>query len=127
MAVNTVNTKEYTCERCGWKWVRRINGRDLEDEPAKCAKCKTNLWNRPRRNDMSYAAFLKVKFPSVYLDSKSEEKLMEAKKNFLYLFYNRPPTERYSPHGEEAEDEMKMTAYTIEEELSLLSRHRHLN
>ncbi len=119
-----VKTKEYTCERCGWKWVRRINGMDLENEPATCAKCKTYLWNTARRNDMSYAAFLKVKFHPL---SVSDEKLMEAKKNFLYLFHNRLNTERYSPHGKEAEEEMAMMAYTIEGELALLARQQHPN
>ena len=57
MGISTVQTTEYKCERCGWKWTRRINGKDLEDNPDKCARCKTPLWNNPRKRIMLKGAY----------------------------------------------------------------------
>jgi hypothetical protein len=57
MGVSTVQTQEYKCERCGWKWTRRINGKDLVGNPGKCARCKTPLWNYPRKRIMLKGAY----------------------------------------------------------------------
>lgn len=57
MGVSTVRTTEYKCERCGWKWTRRINGKDSVGNPSKCARCKTPLWNNPRKRIMLKGAY----------------------------------------------------------------------
>lgn len=36
--------KEYHCSRCGHDWHGR-----LDPEPKRCAKCRSPLWNAPRR------------------------------------------------------------------------------
>ena len=45
MSIQNIQVSEYTCERCGYKWVNRTNGKD-EPIPARCAKCKSENWNR---------------------------------------------------------------------------------
>ena len=57
MGISTVQTTEYKCERCGWKWTRRVNGKDLQGNPDKCAKCKTPLWNSSRKRIMLKGAY----------------------------------------------------------------------
>ena len=57
MGISTVQTTEYKCERCGWKWTRRVNGNDLQGNPDKCAKCKTPLWNSSRKRIMLKGAY----------------------------------------------------------------------
>src|SRR5215207_1125599 len=47
MAIQKILVSEYTCERCGWKWINRINGKDGLI-PQRCASCKGRDWNRRR-------------------------------------------------------------------------------
>jgi len=45
MAIQEIRVAEYTCEKCGWKWISRINGKD-GTVPQRCARCKSRNWNR---------------------------------------------------------------------------------
>ena len=38
-----ITIKKYTCERCGYSWISRIN-----TLPKFCSKCKSPSWNIPR-------------------------------------------------------------------------------
>lgn len=45
MPIHRIQTSEYECRRCGYKWINRTNGID-GPIPRKCAKCKRIGWNR---------------------------------------------------------------------------------
>lgn len=36
--------KRHTCEKCGYKWVPRIDKR-----PAQCPNCKNPKWDKPKQ------------------------------------------------------------------------------
>jgi predicted Zn-ribbon and HTH transcriptional regulator len=38
------SVRECKCRRCGYKWNPRG-----EEKPRYCAKCKSSLWDRPRK------------------------------------------------------------------------------
>jgi hypothetical protein len=86
LGIEIVETKEYTCERCAWKWVSRHNGKDRENDPIGCAKCKTDLWNIPRKNDMTYAAMVRAKYAN---PKYSEAKQWALKMQFYEIYDNR--------------------------------------
>jgi hypothetical protein len=44
MSIQKIEVSEYTCEKCGYKWINRINGKD-GPLPERCAKCKKANWN----------------------------------------------------------------------------------
>ena len=44
MPIHTIETQEYECVHCGYKWVNRVNGKD-GSIPQRCAKCKRYYWN----------------------------------------------------------------------------------
>ncbi|MGH9983830.1 MAG: hypothetical protein ACRD8W_07735 [Nitrososphaeraceae archaeon] len=46
MPIHNIETKEYECGHCGYRWTNRINGND-SPIPKKCAKCKRTNWNDP--------------------------------------------------------------------------------
>ena len=45
MSIQKIQVSEYTCGRCGYRWVNRNNGKD-KLIPKRCAKCKSGNWNR---------------------------------------------------------------------------------
>jgi hypothetical protein len=44
MPISKIETQEYECVHCGYKWVNRVNGKD-GPVPKRCAKCKRFYWN----------------------------------------------------------------------------------
>jgi hypothetical protein len=44
MTIYVIRIKEYGCDKCGYKWINRINGKD-GPIPERCAKCKRVNWN----------------------------------------------------------------------------------
>ena len=44
MPIHKIETQEYECVLCGYKWVNRVNGKD-GSIPQRCAKCKRYYWN----------------------------------------------------------------------------------
>ena len=49
MTISEIMVKEFTCNRCGYKWINRIDGRD-QLIPKRCSKCKSCNWNRDGEN-----------------------------------------------------------------------------
>ena len=47
MPVSEIQTKEYECSWCGYKWINRFNGKD-GPIPNNCAKCKKAKWDKGR-------------------------------------------------------------------------------
>jgi hypothetical protein len=45
LPIHKIETNEYECRRCNYKWVNRINGID-GDVPLRCARCKLTTWNK---------------------------------------------------------------------------------
>lgn len=45
MTISRIMVNEYECQRCGYKWTNRINGKD-GPIPKNCGKCKSAAWNR---------------------------------------------------------------------------------
>ena len=45
MPVYEIQTKEYQCSWCGYKWINRFNGKD-GPIPNNCAKCKRANWDK---------------------------------------------------------------------------------
>jgi len=45
MVTNTITVLEYTCEKCRYKWISRVNGKD-RSKPTRCAKCKRWDWDK---------------------------------------------------------------------------------
>lgn len=88
MGISTVQVKEYECERCGWKWVRRINGKDLEGRPSGCAQCKSDLWDYPRKNKALLSSYYWL-----YLHKNCKDFI---KQRFLNLYNNKTDEEWYS-------------------------------
>jgi hypothetical protein len=52
MPLHTIQTTEYECSRCGYLWIGRKNGEERKILPNFCPKCKTWMWNIPRKYDM---------------------------------------------------------------------------
>lgn len=44
MAETTINVTQYTCEKCGHKWIPRKKGK-----PKVCPVCKRMDWQEPKR------------------------------------------------------------------------------
>jgi hypothetical protein len=44
MPILKIETSEYECSHCGYKWTNRVNGQD-GPIPSRCAKCKRTGWN----------------------------------------------------------------------------------
>ena len=44
MTIQKIQVSEYTCEKCGYKWINRMDGKD-GPIPERCARCKKNNWN----------------------------------------------------------------------------------
>ena len=44
MSIQKIEVSEYACEKCGYRWINRINGKD-GPIPERCAKCKRENWN----------------------------------------------------------------------------------
>lgn len=42
MSTQKIQVSEYTCGRCGYRWINRNNGKD-ELIPKRCAKCKSGI------------------------------------------------------------------------------------
>jgi hypothetical protein len=45
MTISRIEINEYECQRCGYKWTNRVNGKDGLI-PKNCGKCKSAAWNR---------------------------------------------------------------------------------
>ncbi|MGH9976836.1 MAG: hypothetical protein ACRD8Z_13535 [Nitrososphaeraceae archaeon] len=45
MTISEIVIKEFTCNRCGHKWINRFKGKD-KPIPKRCSKCKSHNWNR---------------------------------------------------------------------------------
>lgn len=45
MTISRIEVNEYACQRCGYKWTNRVNGKD-GPIPKNCGKCKSATWNR---------------------------------------------------------------------------------
>jgi hypothetical protein len=68
-AITKITVNEYKCERCGYKWVNRRNGKD-RPIPKKCAKCKRDNWDGPKyspkeRGLRNRIRFLKQLYPDL--------------------------------------------------------------
>ena len=49
-----VNIEGYQCERCGYRWCTRDGtGKWATEDPKTCPKCRTELWNLPRRRNIA--------------------------------------------------------------------------
>jgi hypothetical protein len=46
LPIRNIQTAEYECGYCGYKWINRINGKDGLI-PKNCARCKRSNWNNP--------------------------------------------------------------------------------
>jgi hypothetical protein len=46
LPIHDIQTTEYECGHCGYKWINRINGKDGLI-PKNCARCKRSNWNNP--------------------------------------------------------------------------------
>jgi predicted Zn-ribbon and HTH transcriptional regulator len=44
MTIYVIRFKEYECDKCGYRWINRINGKD-GPIPERCVKCKRSNWN----------------------------------------------------------------------------------
>ena len=53
MPEQKIQTTEYWCTRCSYKWITRRNGKESDSRPRACARCKSWLWDTPRNNDMT--------------------------------------------------------------------------
>lgn len=53
MPIHNIQTNEYECGYCGWRWINRKNGKD-GPIPKCCANCKRTNWNDPRERISSY-------------------------------------------------------------------------
>ncbi|MGH9986787.1 MAG: hypothetical protein ACRD8W_22815 [Nitrososphaeraceae archaeon] len=51
MTISKIKVNEYQCVKCGYKWINRINGKDVPI-PDRCAKCKKHNWNK-KEDDIS--------------------------------------------------------------------------
>ena len=55
MTISRIETNEYQCVLCKYRWINRIDGRDGHT-PSRCAKCKARNWNegtmRPKENGL---------------------------------------------------------------------------
>jgi hypothetical protein len=47
MTISSIEINEYECQRCGYKWTNRVNGKD-GPIPRNCGKCKSAAWNREK-------------------------------------------------------------------------------
>ena len=49
-----IHVEGYLCERCGYRWCGRDgSGRWADEDPKTCPKCRSELWNLPRRIKVS--------------------------------------------------------------------------
>jgi hypothetical protein len=103
MSIKTVQVREFECERCGWKWVSRINGKDIEVLPRGCAKCKSRLWNTPRQNRMLLSSFWLARKP----DAKNY-----VKQKFLDLYSTKTDEEWYNI-GSSIRDDISRFAFEL--------------
>jgi len=46
MAKVEIKREGFKCERCGHSWIPH----NIKDKPKYCPKCKSHLWNKPRKN-----------------------------------------------------------------------------
>jgi len=58
MPIQNIETKEYECGHCGYRWINRINGKDGQ-VPNCCAKCKRTNWNDPTERITPYEVGLR--------------------------------------------------------------------
>jgi ribosomal protein L33 len=72
--VYNVQTTEFECSRCGYRWIGRKNGKERKELPRFCPKCKTWMWNMQRKNDM-FRYWREEERQRYILDSKEGEKL----------------------------------------------------
>jgi hypothetical protein len=49
MTISEILIKEFTCNRCGHKWINRFKGKE-KPVPKRCSKCKSHNWNRKGGN-----------------------------------------------------------------------------
>ncbi len=49
MTISEIVIKEFTCNRCGHKWINRFKGKE-KPVPKRCSKCKSHNWNRKGGN-----------------------------------------------------------------------------
>jgi DNA-directed RNA polymerase subunit M/transcription elongation factor TFIIS len=59
MPMHKIQTIEYECNRCGYKWIERRNGQERRKEeglPSYCRKCKSYLWNTERTKNTAITA-----------------------------------------------------------------------
>ena len=49
-----INIEGYHCERCGYRWCsRKGSGQWGDEDPRTCPKCRSELWNQPRKIKVS--------------------------------------------------------------------------
>lgn len=46
MGQRRIEVSEFSCERCGHKWISRLSG---DETPLTCPSCRSAYWNRPRQ------------------------------------------------------------------------------
>ena len=55
MTISRIETNEYQCVLCKYRWINRIDGKDGHT-PNRCAKCKARNWNEgtmsPKENGL---------------------------------------------------------------------------
>jgi len=60
MAVQEIETMEFTCDVCGWRWRPQVSNRRVAAGrlPRQCAKvgCKTFNWNKGKREPATVIA-----------------------------------------------------------------------
>jgi hypothetical protein len=72
MPYRIVETKEYECIRCKYKWINRKNG-DEKPAPKYCPSCKSSLWNNERANSTGMIGTIKIKRQRKQYNRRAEE------------------------------------------------------
>lgn len=50
-----ITKKGFKCLRCGYEWIPRKHSKKIGEAPKLCPKCRTYLWNKPKRSDKDKA------------------------------------------------------------------------
>jgi hypothetical protein len=92
-----IEINEYECAVCGYKWIRRKNGKDL-GRPKKCSKCKRSDWDEgPMSKREKYLRNRLIQFEggttNIRLRGKHRNQPNELCKKFLWEIKPRPTEE----------------------------------
>ena len=132
-AITRITVNEYKCERCGYKWVNRRNGKD-RPIPRKCAKCKRDNWDGPKyspkeRGLRSRIRFLKQLYPDLpdrlidrFLDIRPT--ITELRKVLYSTRLKLPARNRYSYIRKRSRDILKQDALRQQEIMENIIRSR---